>query len=51
MNIKGYAGDNNIETPSVVVRSKNPSISRNNKGRRVDINILKSKLKEQKQNE
>tara|TARA_B100000886_G_scaffold80174_1_gene52125 strand:- start:2148 stop:2375 length:228 start_codon:yes stop_codon:yes gene_type:complete len=47
MNIKGYAGDNNIETPSVVVRSKNPSISRNNKGRRVDINILKSKLKEQ----
>ena len=52
MSIKGFTGDNNnIETPSDVVDSEKPLISRKNKSNRVDINILKSKLEEQQSRE
>ena len=45
MSIKGFTGDNNnIETPSDVVDSEKPLISRKNKSNRVDINILKKQF-------
>ena len=51
MNFKDYTENNNIETPNDVVDHKNPSISCNNKSKRVDINILKSKLEDQQSKE
>ena len=43
--------NNNIETLSNTVESKKTSISEKNKNKRVDINILKSKLEEQQSRE
>ena len=43
--------NNNIETSTDVVDSERPANSQKNKINRVDINILKSKLEEQKSRE
>ena len=52
MSSKDITGNNNnIETLSNTVESKKTSISEKNKNKRVDINILKSKLEEQQSRE
>tara|TARA_B100000989_G_scaffold283320_1_gene249135 strand:+ start:572 stop:802 length:231 start_codon:yes stop_codon:yes gene_type:complete len=52
MSFKDITGNNNnIETLSNTVESKKTSISEKNKNKRVDINILKSKLEEQQSRE
>jgi len=47
MNIKGFADTkNNIETPNDIVMTEKPLNKEQTKPKRVDINVLKSKLQE-----
>ncbi len=52
MSSKGFSDNQtNIETPNDIIDSEKPLISEKNKTKRVDINILKSKLEEQETKE
>ena len=47
MNIKGFADTkNNIETPNDIVMTEKPLNKEQTKPKRVDVNVLKSKLQE-----
>ena len=52
MSSKGFSDNQtNFETPNDIIDSEKPLISEKNKTKRVDINILKSKLEEQETKE
>ncbi len=52
MNIKGFAETNpNIETPNDISLAEKPLNTENIKKKRVDINVLKSKLQESESKE
>ena len=52
MSSKGFSDNQtNFETPNDIIDSEKPLISEKNKTKRVDINILKSKLEEQESKE
>tara|TARA_A100001015_G_C14679993_1_gene590307 strand:- start:349 stop:579 length:231 start_codon:yes stop_codon:yes gene_type:complete len=52
MNVKSFSEkSSNVETPNDIIDSEKPLISEKNKTKRVDINVLKSKLEEQESKE